>query len=139
MVRPYLKIWEWELIFGRAVKAISSLGVRSPWFRLSQIRYSFFLAAPSYDLDHLCLRHIQLRENYLFFYLDNKNPNSVQFSQFLTLSMSISINDVQRFSTTFDDFRPPYPPNIRSLPSDVQFFGVILDPSSITYVVCERP
>ena len=27
---PYLKIWEWEWIFGRAVKAISSLGVRSP-------------------------------------------------------------------------------------------------------------
>ena len=31
MLRPYLKIWEWELIFGRAVKAISSPGVRSPW------------------------------------------------------------------------------------------------------------
>ena len=29
--RPYLKIWEWELIFGRAVKVISSLGVRIPW------------------------------------------------------------------------------------------------------------
>ena len=28
MLRPYLKIWEW--IFDRAVKAISSLGVRSP-------------------------------------------------------------------------------------------------------------
>ena len=31
MLPPYLKIWEWEGIFGRAVKAISSLGVRSPW------------------------------------------------------------------------------------------------------------
>ena len=31
MLRPYLKIWEWEWIFGHAVKAISSLGVRSPW------------------------------------------------------------------------------------------------------------
>ena len=30
MLRPYLKIWEWEWIFGRAVKAFSSLGVRSP-------------------------------------------------------------------------------------------------------------
>ena len=30
MLRPYLKIWEWELIFGRAVKAISWPGVRSP-------------------------------------------------------------------------------------------------------------
>ena len=30
MLPPYLKIWEWEWIFGRAVKAISFLGVRSP-------------------------------------------------------------------------------------------------------------
>ena len=34
MLWPYLKIWEWELIFGRAVKAISSPGVRSPWVGL---------------------------------------------------------------------------------------------------------
>ena len=32
MLRPYLKMWEWELIFGLAVKAISSPGVRSPCF-----------------------------------------------------------------------------------------------------------
>ena len=31
ILRAYLKIWDWDLIFGRAVKAISSLGVRSPW------------------------------------------------------------------------------------------------------------
>jgi hypothetical protein len=31
MLRPYLKIWDWDLIFGRAVKAIFSPGVRSPW------------------------------------------------------------------------------------------------------------
>ena len=31
MLRPHLKIWEWELIFDRAVKGISTLGVRSPW------------------------------------------------------------------------------------------------------------
>ena len=30
MLRPYLKIWDWDWIFGRAVKAISSLCVRSP-------------------------------------------------------------------------------------------------------------
>ena len=30
MLRQYLKIWDWDLIFGCAVKAISSLGVRSP-------------------------------------------------------------------------------------------------------------
>ena len=35
MLRPYLKIWEWELIFGRAVKAISSPGVRSPCIKHS--------------------------------------------------------------------------------------------------------
>ena len=33
MLWPYLNIWEWELIFGRAVKLISSPGVRSPCLR----------------------------------------------------------------------------------------------------------
>jgi hypothetical protein len=32
ILQPYLKIWDWDWIFGHAVKAISSLGVRSPWF-----------------------------------------------------------------------------------------------------------
>ena len=36
MLRPYLKIWDWDLIFGHAVKAISSQGVRSPWFGQKQ-------------------------------------------------------------------------------------------------------
>ena len=31
MLWLYLKIWEWEWICGRAVKAISSLGIRSPY------------------------------------------------------------------------------------------------------------
>ena len=31
MLWPYPKIWEWEWIFGRAVKAISLQCVRSPW------------------------------------------------------------------------------------------------------------
>ena len=31
MPRPYLKIWEWELIFGHAVKTISSPDICSPW------------------------------------------------------------------------------------------------------------
>ena len=31
MLRLYLQIWDWDLIFGHAVKAISSPGVRSPW------------------------------------------------------------------------------------------------------------
>ena len=32
-----LTIWDWEFIFVRAVKAIYSLGVRSPWARLSHL------------------------------------------------------------------------------------------------------
>ena len=32
MLQPYLKIWDWELIFSCAVKAISSPGVCSPWY-----------------------------------------------------------------------------------------------------------
>ena len=30
MLRPYLKIWNWDLIFGRAVKTISSKDVCTP-------------------------------------------------------------------------------------------------------------
>ena len=30
MLRPYLKIWDWDWISGRAVKAAPSLAVRSP-------------------------------------------------------------------------------------------------------------
>ena len=36
-----------------------------------------------------------------------------------------SINDVRRFLTIFD---PPSPQNVRFLPSNVRFFGVISDP-----------
>ena len=31
MLRLHLEIWKWEWVFGRAVKAISSLGIRSLW------------------------------------------------------------------------------------------------------------
>ena len=31
---PYLKIWDWDWIFGRAVKAISYLGIGSPWTQI---------------------------------------------------------------------------------------------------------
>ena len=43
MLPQYLKIWEWEWIFGRAVKAISPLGVRSPWLQYiqSKVRWRF--------------------------------------------------------------------------------------------------
>ena len=45
MLRTYLKIWNWELIFGRAVKAISSPGVRSPcvrWFSRNFLTPQYF-------------------------------------------------------------------------------------------------
>ena len=42
-IRPYLKIWVWELIFGHAVKAISSLGVHSPCLLLLTIAPHIFL------------------------------------------------------------------------------------------------
>ena len=35
----YLKIWDWDLIFGRAVKAISSPGVRSPCALASKCQF----------------------------------------------------------------------------------------------------
>ena len=34
MLWPHLKIWDWDWIFGRAVKAISCLGVRSLCFKM---------------------------------------------------------------------------------------------------------
>jgi hypothetical protein len=55
MLRPYLKIWEWEWIFGRAVKAFSSLGVRSPWSQ--QWIYVGCINALSYTMHvvHICI------------------------------------------------------------------------------------
>ena len=41
MLRPYLNIWEWEWIFGRAVKAISSLGICSPCWNALTLGVSF--------------------------------------------------------------------------------------------------
>ena len=40
MLWPYLKIWDWDLIFGRAVKAIFSPGVRSPCPELKRNKYA---------------------------------------------------------------------------------------------------
>ena len=37
MLPPHLKIWDWDWIFGRAVKTISSLGVRSPWSKVCMV------------------------------------------------------------------------------------------------------
>ena len=46
MLPPYLRIWDWDWIFGRAVKAIFSPGVRSPCTTVTYVRclqgFSFF-------------------------------------------------------------------------------------------------
>ena len=44
MLWPYLKIWEWEWIFGCAVKAISSLGIHSPCYWSKLWWFVFFQA-----------------------------------------------------------------------------------------------
>ena len=36
IIWQYLKIWDWDWFFGRAVKTISSLGVRSPWLYITR-------------------------------------------------------------------------------------------------------
>ena len=44
MLWQYLKFLEWELIFDRAVKGISSPGVRSPWcVKCKKSRHVIFL------------------------------------------------------------------------------------------------
>ena len=52
ILRPYLKMWNWELIFGRAVKSISSPDVRSPWsytMQCSLPMFSNYLALAPYS------------------------------------------------------------------------------------------
>ena len=38
MLRLYLKVWEWELIFGCAVKANSSLGIRTLLISIGKLK-----------------------------------------------------------------------------------------------------
>ena len=65
----YLKIWEWELIFGRAVKTISSPGVRSPCFNQSD-----------------CFDH-----NYLT--LTNRQTNMTSFDWFNGLELHVGFGE----------------------------------------------
>ena len=64
MLRPNLKIWDWDWIVGRAVKAIFSLGVHSPWHypsavtnlsyavqRYTHVQTSYRLFAITYCID----------------------------------------------------------------------------------------
>ena len=67
MLRPYLKIWEWEWIFGRAVKAISSLGVRRPWSEQFWLtKYLFF--SKSMSIFCTLFDHNLLRQTILLFF-----------------------------------------------------------------------
>ena len=57
MLRQYLKIWDGKWIFGRAVKAISSLGVRSPCTH----RYRYPQCLCSYTYLHMYLRRVSMK------------------------------------------------------------------------------
>ena len=63
MLWPYLKIWDWDWIFDRAVKAIASLGVRSPWYSVLQLylQRRLFLTLKCLILEEhsLTIRHCQ--------------------------------------------------------------------------------
>ena len=68
MLRPYLKIWEWELIFGRAVKVISSLGVRSPCFRFTLSQSDFRIQLLVVEIKYfprMGLHHIKIKKQAL--------------------------------------------------------------------------
>ena len=54
MLRPYLKIWEWEWIFGRAVKTIASLGVRKVWKGVTMTKLTVKLYSAAHDPVRLC-------------------------------------------------------------------------------------
>ena len=56
MLRPYLKIWDWELIFGRAVKAISSAGRKK---NLGPIMYQCLYIKLTMSLHSNAFRNLQ--------------------------------------------------------------------------------
>jgi hypothetical protein len=63
MLWPYLKIWDWDLIFGRAVKAISSLGVRSPCYDPYMKNLNRFALSKSHLHVHLQILILQAKFN----------------------------------------------------------------------------
>ena len=63
MLPPYLKIRDWDWIFGRAVKAISSLGVRSPCHKPKSVARTKFYHSLWYrflDFFSLCIEEFLL-------------------------------------------------------------------------------
>ena len=66
MLRPYLKIWDWDWIFGRAVKAISSPGVRSPWLLMTMKGKNRYIAPPLEENAGICTWSNKFSSLYLF-------------------------------------------------------------------------
>ena len=96
MLRPYLNIWEWEWIFGRAVKATFSLGVRSPC--------SFPSLAKVRPLFYLCCSIVK------WFYKSHGSSNHIKLqllvdiAVFLTFQFSFQIsNMIEKKITKYSD------------------------------------
>ena len=90
MLRPYLKIWDLELISGHAVIAISSPGVRSPclpWLQARQLNYE----NPTQIQDSSDLPIIYV--NSTNYYLIQLSDYICQRLKFWAISKQVSISD----------------------------------------------
>ena len=87
----YLKIWEWELIFGRAVMAISSLGVLSPLNRNFVRKVRCFLKEP------FCLEALNNKQRPIYLYISI-------FTRLILLSRNakIFLRLIKGFNTLFN-------------------------------------
>ena len=75
MLRPYLKIWDWDLILGRAVKAISSPGVRSPLHKVRRLRLSTIVVLSTTTKNSVPSLQVTAF-NYLYYWID------IRYSQY---------------------------------------------------------
>ena len=116
MLRLYLKTWEWELIFGRAVKSISTLGVHSPCSKLcKEITFqcpstlqpnmkSWWNLKISRDFlswNHLEISQDFLSRNYLKISRDFLSRNYLEISQNQEVSLQSIMNS--DFVAKFED------------------------------------
>ena len=86
MLRPYLKIWDWDWIFGRAVRAISSLGVHSPCSKLCRMSNDVTNSKPSHNgLTPILMKYsdffINFSPNFYFTHLINLTLTLVTFAR----------------------------------------------------------
>ena len=77
MLQPYLKIWVWELIFDWAVKAISSLGIRSPccWSLILQTLKVYSLSKRRF-IAYMPYQNVK-NKNKIIFHLSSKKACSM--------------------------------------------------------------